>query len=260
MAITAQCPGCGQTLSVQDQYAGMQGKCPTCGTVVSFPAAAPAPLAEPVHLPAGVTPSASAPAADPFACVPPAPSASWSLATMDPQLLTYLGLGIATFFYLWLLTSPFLNWGRRPGDLSGSEIDMLRSHLELKPGTRFGDGRMLFCLALAMLVVVALNFLDRRFLPQSMLLAGAFATFAFLMMLGRLGGGGAGIYIGLFGALGAAAACLWTAVRHPFVLATPHIQGGPSFFRTYGGLLGAEAAAFVFGVFYWLLRAIFATV
>jgi hypothetical protein len=78
------------------------------------------------------------------------------------------------------------------------------------------------------------------------------------MMLGRVGAGGAGVYVGLVGALGAAAACIWMAVRQPFVLETRLISGGPSFFRTYGALLAAEAVAVVFGIFYWLLRALFA--
>jgi hypothetical protein len=78
------------------------------------------------------------------------------------------------------------------------------------------------------------------------------------MMLGRVGVGGAGVYIGMIGALGAASACIWTAVRHPLLLESPLILGGPSFFRTYGALLAAEAVAVVLGVLYWLLRAIFA--
>jgi hypothetical protein len=160
-----------------------------------------------------------------------------------------MGLGIATFFYLFLLTSPFLAWGLRSDSEGG-----------VAPGTYFGDGRMLFCLALAMLVVVAPNFVDRRFLPQCMVLAGAFATFAFLMMLGRVGGGWSGIFIGLVGGLGAAASCIWMAVRQPFILETSLIPGGPSFFRTYGALLGAETIAFGFGVLYWLMRAIAAGV
>ena len=80
----------------------------------------------------------------------------------------------------------------------------------------------------------------------------------FLMMVGRVGAGGAGTYLGLLGGLGAAAGCIWTAVRQPLLLESPLIPGGQSFFRTYGALLGAEALAFAFGVLYWLLRAIFA--
>jgi len=241
MAITAPCPGCGQILSVQDQYAGMQGKCPTCNTIVPFPAAPNVEAAKalppmpPASPPTAVPPP---PASESFFSAGPAPA---GLASLDPLMLTNIGLGAATFFYLLLLISPFLNWGP-----SGFVI----------AGTNFSDGRMLFCLTLAMIAVVALNFLNRRFLPQAMVLAGAFATFVLLMMMGWIGAGGAGVILGLLTALGAAAACIWTAVREPFLLNSPLIPGGQSFFRTYGALLGAEAVALLLGVFYCLLRAI----
>jgi hypothetical protein len=65
------------------------------------------------------------------------------------------------------------------------------------------------------------------------------------------------VILGLLAALGAAAACIWTAVRQPFLLDSPLIPGGQSFFRTYGALLAAEAVALILGVFYCLLAAIF---
>jgi phage FluMu protein Com len=40
MPITARCTGCGQTLSVADCFARMQGKCPSCNTIVTFSEAA----------------------------------------------------------------------------------------------------------------------------------------------------------------------------------------------------------------------------
>jgi hypothetical protein len=180
---------------------------------------------------------------------------------VDPLTLTLIGLGAGTFFYLLLLISPLLGWGMAGGTVrvSGLGVDFSVSNITVS-GTHFGDGRMLFCVSLLLMAVVALNFLDRRFLPQAMVLAGAFATFAFLMMIGRTWSGGAGVYVGMVAALGAAAACIWTAVRQPFVLETTLIPGGPSFIRTYGALLAGEAVAVVFGVLYWLLRAIFAAV
>ena len=173
---------------------------------------------------------------------------------LDPLVLTFIGLGAGTFFFLLVLISVFLNWR------SGVDLALVGSVIQVAgvPGIFFGDGRMLFCLTLVMFVGVALNFVDRRFLPQCMVVAGAFATFVVLMMLGRIGSGTAGVLLGFFGGLGAAAACIWTAVRQPFVLDTPLIKGGQSFFRTYGALMAGEAAAFSFGVLYWLLRAIFA--
>ncbi len=72
MPIYAQCP-CGQTLQVPDQYAGMQGKCPKCGSVVVFPTAAPggAPAAPPQPAPPQ-PPPAQAPTAPPAYMAPPA--------------------------------------------------------------------------------------------------------------------------------------------------------------------------------------------
>lgn len=270
MAITARCPGCGQTLSVDDQYAGMQGKCPTCNTIVNFPAAPNvAPAAAPPPMPSAA-PAAppSFPASEPFYAGAQAPlPSSAGLAALDPLMLTYIGLGVATFFYVLLLISAFLPWR----DVSSANItvsglsvfkEIIRQgQLEVYSGTRsgtaFGDVRMLFCLTLAMLILVAVNFLNRRFLPQTMVLSGAFATFVVLMMLAWIGGARAGVILGLIAALGAAAGCIWTAVRQPFLLESPLIPGGQSFFRTYGALLAAEAAALVIGVLYCLLRALF---
>jgi hypothetical protein len=258
MPITASCPGCGQTLAVQDQFAGMQGKCPSCNTVVTFPSAGsaavtpvPPPVASPPASPVAPPPAMPGP---PVGAIPGPPR-----LPMDPMVLTLIGLGVGTFFFLLLLISLFLNWRVEVITDLGSVILPRNgiSFSDARTGISFGDGRTLFCLTLVMLVGVALNFVDRRFLPQCMVVAGAFATFVFLMMLGRIGSGTAGVLLGFFAALGAAAGCIWTAVRQPCVLDTPLIKGGQSFFRTYGALLAAEAVAFGFGVLYWLLRAIF---
>ena len=261
MAITARCPGCGKTLSIDDQYAGMQLPCPSCKTPVVFgvpnvaTAAAPPPM--PTTPPPLVPPL---PAAEPgFAATQPLPSGPSGLAALDPETLTYIGLGSATFFYVLLLVSPFLPWRALGGaHLSFGDINMnINLPVQNIKGTFFGDGRMLFCLTLAMLIIVAVNFLNRRYFPQAMVLGGAFATFVVLMMLAWVSSGQAGVIVGLIAALGAAGACIWTAVRQPFLLESPLIPGGQSFFRTYGGLLAAEAAALVLGVFYCLLRVIF---
>jgi hypothetical protein len=260
MAITARCPGCGQILSVEDQYAGQQGQCPTCKTVVLFsgtanvqPAAAP---------PVAPAPSATAPGPSPptetYGYTGAAPAPAGGLAALDPLMLTYAGLGTAVFFYLLLLVSTFLSWRVVGGGSVTIGDRSITSPALVMAGTAFGDGRMLLCLTLMILGVVAINFLNRRFLPEAMVLGGSFATFTFLMMLGWIAGSGAGIIIGLIASLGGAGACIWTAVRQPFVISSPLVPGGQSFFRAYGALLVAEAAALILGVFYCLLRAIFA--
>jgi len=238
-------------LSVEDQYAGMQGRCPTCNAIVPFPAVPNVQAAAPPPMPA-TAPAGGAPpplVTEPYFAGGLPSSAPAGLRNLDPLTMTYLVLGLATFFYLLLLISTLLSWV----SLRGQGINVSLG------GTFFGDGRMLFCLALAMIVLIALNFVNRRFLPQAMVLAGGLATFVVLMMMGWVGHGGAGVLVGLLAALGAAAACLWTAVRQPFLLDSPLIPGGQSFFRTYGALLAAEAAALVLGVFYCLLRAVFSS-
>jgi hypothetical protein len=194
-----------------------------------------------------------------FVAAQPLPSGPSGLAALDPETLTLIGLGIATFFYVVLLVSPFLAWRSLGGaNLSYGDINMnINLPVHNVKGTVFGDGRMLFCLTLAMLVIVAVNFLNRRFLTQAMVLGGAFATFVILMMLAWVSSGQAGVILGLIAALGAAGGCIWTAVRQPFLMESPLLPGGLSFFRTYGALLAGEAAALVLGVLYCLLRVIF---
>ncbi len=263
MAITTRCPGCGQTLSVDDQYGGMQGKCPTCNSLVTFPAAANViPAAAPASMP---SPAAAPPmpASEPYFTGAPAPlPGPAGLGGLDPLLVTYIGLGVATFFYVLLLIATFLPWrGVGGGNVSFGGMTLnVDVPLVVINGTAFGDVRMLFCLTLATLILIAVNFLSRRFLPQTMVLGGAFGTFVVLMMLAWIGGARAGVILGLIAALIATAACIWTAVRQPFLLESPQIPGGQSFFRAYGALLAAEAAALVLGVLYCLLRALFGAV
>src|SRR5262249_6115974 len=147
-----------------------------------------------------------------------------------PETLTSIGLGIATFFYVLLLVSPFLAWASGGGaHFSYRNVIMdVNGPVHGIKGTFFGDGRMLFCLTLAMLVIVAVNFLNRRFMPQAMVLGGAFATFVVLMMLAWVSSGQPGVILGLIAALGAAGGCIWTAVRQPFHLESPLLPGGQS--------------------------------
>src|SRR5438105_1144534 len=118
MPITVRCPNpaCGQTLSVQDEYAGMQGKCPLCGTLVTFPAAAPAlpvipiaptPPSERSPVMAGPPPLDGAP--------PPAPATAPGPRNLPAFLSGFDQLALITLptglFFLFLLAlSTVLPW------------------------------------------------------------------------------------------------------------------------------------------------------
>ncbi len=246
MPIQATCPGCGQVLAVGDEYAGAQAPCPQCKTVVTF-AAGGAPPAAPTSPP----PPASYPP-------PPAPDAGQAPAYAPPgypqqppapprdiqELLTMIGIGAGTFFLMLLVLSTFLRWIPGVEPVPGMS------------GTHFGDGRLILLMALVLANAVGLNFLTRKYLPLSMVIAGAFGTFAFMAMLAHLRAGGAGIYVGFIAALGVMGACIWTAVRFPLALELPGQAGQTGFIRIFGALLGSQTAALVLGLIYWIAGAI----
>ncbi|MCI0458764.1 MAG: hypothetical protein L0Z62_17535 [Gemmataceae bacterium] len=154
-------------------------------------------------------------------------------------MLTIIGISAGTFFLVLLAISTFLRWV--PG----------------MSGTVFGDGRLILLLSLLLAGGVGLNFLKRTYLPLSMVLAGAFGTFTFLVMLSLLKNAREGVWVGLFAALGVAGVCVWTAVRFPLALELPGQQAGqPSFLTSYGALLGSQTLALMLGVIYWIAAAI----
>ena len=123
MPITARCTGCGQTLSVQDQYAGMQGKCPSCGTVITFPAAAPPlfPAAAPPLFPTSpaAAPAASAPLVDqPPPAMPGVPRTPFSLAGLDELASITVPAGLFCLFLE--VIAAFLPWGPISGIRGGT--------------------------------------------------------------------------------------------------------------------------------------------
>jgi hypothetical protein len=159
-------------------------------------------------------------------------------------LFTLIGIGTGAFFYLLLFISTFLRW------LSGGEGSIGFS------GTYFGDGRLVLLFSLLLGAAVGLNFLTRKFLSLSMVVAGAFGTFTFMVMLAHLNKSpGAGIIVGLVAALGIMGACVWTAVRFPLQLDLPG-PTQPAFTRAYGALLGSQTVALVLGLIYWIIFAV----
>jgi hypothetical protein len=163
----------------------------------------------------------------------------------NTELFTIIGISAGAFFFLLLFISTFLRW------VSGGEGGTGVS------GTSFGDGRLVLLFSLLLGAAVGLNFLTRKFLSLTMVIAGAFGTFAFLVMLAHLKWPwGAGILVGLFAALGVMGACIWTAVRFPLMLDIPGAATQPAFTKTYGALLGSQTVALVLGLIYWIIFAV----
>jgi hypothetical protein len=262
MPITAQCPGCNQTLSVNDEFAGMQGKCPTCGTMVTFPNPGVQPAAPP---PAPLPPQADfqqpPPAAysQPPAWEPGAPGYAPPVPRDNTELFTIIGISSGAFFFLLLLISTFLRWGYPVEIVAVFNVDRqvdFPAAVRVS-GTYFGDGRLVLLFSLLLGAAVGLNFLTRKFLSLTMIVAGAFGTFTFMVMLAHLGKSpGAGIFVGLAAALGIMGACIWTAVRFPLALEMPGAATQPAFTRAYGALLGSQTVALVLGLIYWIILAV----
>src|SRR5262245_17659344 len=188
MPIVARCPNptCGQTLQVPDQYAGMQGKCPTCGTMVTFQptpapaaapaAAAPAPAYTPPAAPEAYT--AQAPAA-PGAYPPPpvvgqVPVPPPAGPSMSPQeLVQLICVPAGLFFLVLLLIACLVPWvfTHAPWD---SSLNMRNLN-----GIGFGEAGIFFILCLLTAAVVGLTYLFRQALPLAATVAAGFGTFAF---------------------------------------------------------------------------------
>ena len=100
MAITFQC-SCGKDISVADEHAGKQGRCPQCGKVIAIPrpAGASAAPAVPVAPLAAATPSPAADAAPAqrrlVSCVPDKEGAKYFVQGTTPGRLA---ADVAEFF------------------------------------------------------------------------------------------------------------------------------------------------------------------
>jgi len=161
----------------------------------------------------------------------------------NTELFTLLGLGGAAFSLLLIFLGTILRWGTVP---DGGSVS----------GVHLGEGRMMFCLSLALAGLVGLSFLKRPLVPLSVVVAGAFGTFFLLVTLSTLRGAGAGIIIAFIGALGVIGTCIWTAIRLPLVLDAPVPAAQAAFIRAYGALLGTQTVAVVMGIVFWILHSI----
>ena len=262
MPIVARCPNptCGQTLQVPDQYAGMQGKCPTCGTMVTFQpapaaAAAPGPAGPPAYTPPAAPPPAYTPPAGPDAYMAQAPGAAGTYPpppvvgqvpappagpSMSPQeLVQLICVPAGLFFLLLLLIACFLHWAGVSG--------MAR-----------GDTGIFLILTLMVGTVLGLTYLFKAWLPAIAASGAGFAAFAFFFMLGgiiRYRGSGAGVWVGLVGALGLAGALITLAIFRP--VESPTLQSlNLPLMKPHGGLVVAVVVGVGLGFVYLILTAV----
>ncbi len=145
MPINAICPNpaCGKALMVDEKYAGMQGKCPFCGTVFTFPSLAPTPIVpEPVvpmaasapvpppPLSAGgggfppPPPTSAPPPLQPLEGAPPSGGGiAGMLAGTILDQMTFILLCAGLFFLLLLFIAILLPWISFPrGSFSGLNV------------------------------------------------------------------------------------------------------------------------------------------
>ena len=109
MIIVFDCPGCGHTLRMKEQYGGQRGRCPNCQGAITVPAIETEAGMDLLPL-EGATPSAPAPPAN-------APAPSFSLGSRLPSA----GPGpaacrhsVVTAISAWLLWKNHVLSPRRP--------------------------------------------------------------------------------------------------------------------------------------------------
>jgi len=231
---------------VQDEHAGMQGKCPKCGTVLTFPSAAPPVLPvepfsaqpPPVLPPAPPLLSSSAPG---YAAAAPSPlGGNFSLAGLDPVASITLPIGL--FFLALTALSTFLPWQAQPS----------RSGIALADATLF----LLLCLMVGGIVGTTFYFKDQ--LQLNVVIGGGFGTFSFFVVVGemshhsRLGGTGWGLWLGFVSTIGVVAPFVVLAVLRP--LDWPYVKtlNMPPVVQRYGALGISQIGALLFGFVYLL--------
>ncbi len=264
MPIRAQCPNpsCRQTLEVPDQYAGSQGKCPTCGTMVTFQAGspgAPAPMPPPAAPPpagAYAPPSAPPPSDAPVGMYPP--SAAPAGPPMDPAKLVEMICPPAGLFFLALiLLACFLPWAYT--------LDFF--HLPLTGpvnmnGFSLREAGIFFVLCLIVTALSGLIYLYRQLLPLAAVVGAGFGSFAVLYFVASMikvgnyyGGAKAGIIVGLIAAIGVAGALITLSLFRPYEPPLTQSLGSP-LMKRHGALFGAIAAGVALGFVYLVVTAL----
>jgi hypothetical protein len=250
MSIITQCSKCGEDLQVADEFAGMHGQCPTCGNMVLFAAPPPSMTTPPPDTYTATTPPPAPPRLqEPGAAAPPGAPAyeddeGPAPLSMERQrdVMTITAMGAGIVFLLLLALSTFLRWawwGALP-----------------RPGASFGDVRMILCAALVLATVIGLGFRFQRWIGVIVVVAAAFGTFTFVMLLTFVRDAGAGVILGLLGALGVSGTCSMAAAMRPLEVELPILASQPPFVRTHAPLLAAHAVALVLGVLYVIFAVI----
>jgi hypothetical protein len=277
MPIAARCPNptCGQVLQVPDEYAGMQGKCPTCGAMVLFQQSAtavtpapsqpaPAPAAPPPYRPDGF---AVAPPAAPLAGYEQAPLPGQPpLAPAGPpmsreQLVQMICVPAGLFFLLLLVICAFLPWGPpkfarafvRLAEVAGSR------EMPTYSGIHLGDAGIVMVLCLLLLAAGGLTYLFKWLVPTLAAVAAGFGLFAIFFMLGAITDYGsmarAGVWLGLVAAIGTAGAFVPLAIFRPVESPTLHSLNFP-LMKPHGGLVIAAVCGLGLGFLYMILAAL----
>jgi hypothetical protein len=278
MPILARCPNpsCGQTLQVDDQYAGRQANCPSCGTVVTFQASSPGapppapPPAPPAPPPGAYTaPPAQAPAVGSFAPPPgAAPAGTYPAAPyrgeeppagppMDPaKLVEMICVPAGLFFLALTLLACFLPW-----TYTFDPFRPLQGGLHSLNGFYLREAGFFFALCLIVTALSGITYLFRQLLPLAAVVGAGFGCFAFLFFIasvitaGRYGGVHAGVWLGLVSAVFIAGAFITLALFHP--LESPLTQSlSAPLLKRHGALFLAIASGVVLGFLYLVLAAL----
>jgi hypothetical protein len=285
MPINVTCPNsnCGQALSVQEQYAGMQGQCPFCKTVFTFPNIATAepplppvpPLVAPVAAPPPIPsapPMSASPPMGTWETAPPAPGPGTGLVGQF-DWLTLILMACGTFFLFLYFVATMLPWIT----FSGGEISASRS------GFAVAIGVILYTIDVLIMEAIVTVFLLRFYLKDAPVVnrlisyvvtaaawLGTFASFGLLAGLFRPWGlqddakryddsdlvarAGFGLWIAFFSALFIMGIFGFLAFRRP-----PELTVNPnpnSFVRKWLLLVSIEGVAVFLGLLILLIHLI----
>jgi hypothetical protein len=173
------------------------------------------------------------------------PATSFSVAGLDQVASILLLVGL--FFLLLEALATFLPWAYSP--VAARSF----SGIALSAATLF----LFLCLIVG--GIVATTFLVKGNLPLNALVGAAFGTFAFLYIIAemslasRMGGAGAGLWIGFLSAIGITAAFGVLAVLHPGEWPYLKAQNLPPIIQRYGALGAALVGAFLLGFLFLLM-------
>ncbi len=254
MPFNARCPNpsCGQVMAVQEQYAGMRGKCPHCGTVFAFPplpAGSAPPAAAPVEAAASAPPGGPPP-------IPTAPPGPGFLATIDrlsrengldqpAKLAFFVGL-VSMFFFLFSTLLPWVSLSRL-GSVLG---------ISTNP-----DGLLAFLFVLGVGIWAGMAFFTKVGFPASLVAAaglGVYLVFdllSIIVIVSKANATGAGLILAFIASLPIAGSFVFVSTRRPLQVEFLQKEGNAPFIRNHGPLLAAVGLGFLIGLIVLIVRA-----